>query len=100
MDLIKEELLSNSKNRSNRGFIINNFPRTKKQAKLFVKEIKDVDVIVYLFADMATLINRLQGKFPEKPQDVYVLKKKIVDYAKEAREALSGMKAKNERVIL
>ncbi|XP_044752944.1 uncharacterized protein LOC123312533 isoform X2 [Coccinella septempunctata] len=97
VDLIKEALLSNSITNPRKGFIINNFPRSRKQAKLFLKEIKDVDVIFYLFADMATLINRLQGKYSERPEDEENFKKKIVNYAKEVKEALSGMRAKNEK---
>ncbi|XP_045471044.1 uncharacterized protein LOC123678195 isoform X2 [Harmonia axyridis] len=97
VDLIKEGLLLSSVGRTDRNFVINNFPRSKKQAKLFIQEIKDVDVIIYLFADMVTLINRIQEQNIEKPLDVDILKKKIVLYAKEVREALSGMKTKIEK---
>ncbi|KAL3283255.1 hypothetical protein HHI36_006403 [Cryptolaemus montrouzieri] len=96
VDLIKEALLLNPFARSSKGFIINNFPRTRKQAQLFVKEIKDVDAIIYLFADISTLLARLQAKSPENFESD-LNKKKIVDYDREVKIATSGMRAKLEK---
>ncbi|KAK9879393.1 hypothetical protein WA026_006462 [Henosepilachna vigintioctopunctata] len=99
VDLIKEALLQSTFSRNN-GYIINNFPRSKKQAKLFVKEIKDVEAIIYLFADMSTLATRLVSDCKsDEPPDVDIIKKQISDSAKEIKEAISGMKVKVEKIF-
>lgn len=94
IDLIKESMLSNIKHK--KGFLLNGFPRTAKQANMFVKEIADVDVIVFLYSDMQLLLSRANKK--HKNEDLNTLKKNIHNYLREAKAGVSKFGAKIEKV--
>lgn len=82
---------------STSGFILNGFPRTNRQANLFVKEIGDVDVIVYLYSETHVLVTRTQQKHGPRG-DPETIKAKISSYCKDVKEGLSGFGAKVEKV--
>lgn len=96
MDLIKEAMLQKAS--AAKGFILNGFPRTNKQATLFVKEIGDVDVVVYLYSDTQVLVTRTQEKRGGRT-DPEVIKKDIQSYIKEVKESVAKFGAKMEKVF-
>ncbi|KAK5646549.1 hypothetical protein RI129_005013 [Pyrocoelia pectoralis] len=79
------------------GFLLNGFPRTAKQASIFVKEIGDVDVILYLYAEMQTMISRIKKKVEEN-LNVDILTQNIRTYTVEIKKALSKFGTKIEKV--
>ncbi|KYB27609.1 adenylate kinase isoenzyme 1 isoform X2 [Tribolium castaneum] len=95
IDLIKEEMLRNSVNC--KGYIINNFPRNSKQAALFIKEIDDVDAIIYLSCDVPVMVRRKKIK-SEGRLDEEVIKKSITSYMKEIKEGTSKYGSKIEKI--
>lgn len=95
IDLIKEEMLRKSQN--SKGYLINNFPRNSKQAAIFIKEIEDVDVIIYLVCDIPVMVKRLKIK-SEGRLDEEVIKRSIVGYMKEVKEGTSKYGSKIEKV--
>lgn len=95
IDLIKEEMLKQASNC--KGFVINNFPKNSKQAALFTKEIDEADVLIYLFADISTLIERTKLKI-ESQLDDETIKKTITNYLKKARDVALKYKRKVEKI--
>nr|XP_022903570.1 adenylate kinase isoenzyme 5-like [Onthophagus taurus] len=94
VDLIKEEMLKNVNEAT--GFIINGFPRTAKQAALFVKEIKDVDVVIYLYLETMKMVNRLREK--EGSIDEDAVKNDIFTYVKEVKDGTAKFATKVEKI--
>ena len=95
IDLIKEEMLTTSHNC--KGYLINNFPKNSKQAALFIKEIDDVDAIIYLVCDVPVMVKRKQVQ-SEGRLDDDVIKKMIATYIKEVKEGTSKLGSKIEKV--
>ncbi|KAB0798604.1 hypothetical protein PPYR_09597 [Photinus pyralis] len=95
IDLLKEEILS--KVRGSNGFLFNGFPRTAQQASMFVKEIGNVDAIIYLYTDMQVMISRIREK-KSKNLHENLLKRQIRTYTKEVKKAVSKYGAKIEKV--
>lgn len=85
------------KSATSEGFILNGFPRTSKQALLFVKEIANVDAVIYLYSNTNDMISRVQQKHGQN-LNVDHIKKDIMTYMKEARDSTSKFSAKLERV--
>ncbi|KAF5294181.1 hypothetical protein FQR65_LT10892 [Abscondita terminalis] len=95
IDLIKEAMLSSVQKK--KGFLLNGFPRTSKQANMFVKEISDVDVIIFLNGDVPTLLNRNREK--EKFNiDLSESKKQIQNIIKEIKTGVSKFGSKIEKI--
>lgn len=89
-DLIKEALLR--ANRKNHGYVMARFPQNKKQATMFVKEIKKVNIIFFLYADLANIMDRMRvfrnvGRIDNIKKEMIQTKKKLLkifkDYSKE-----------------
>lgn len=80
-----------------KGFILNGFPRSSKQAALFVKEVCDVDVVVYLYSETHVMVMRTQEKNGGQG-DPEIIRKNISNYVKEVREGVSKFGAKLEKV--
>lgn len=97
VDLIKEDMLIKAKHAL--GFILNGFPKTSKQALLFIKEIGDVDVIIYLYSNTNDMIQRLvQKRGPSANPEL--IRREIVNYMKETKEGTSKFSAKLEKVCV
>lgn len=96
MDLIKEEMLK--KVNVAEGFIFNGFPRSSKQAILFVKEIGNVDVVIYLYSNTNEMVQRIQRKRGQviNPD---AIRKEIINYMRDTKEGTSKFTAKLEKVI-
>ncbi|XP_044266729.1 adenylate kinase isoenzyme 1-like isoform X2 [Tribolium madens] len=95
IDLIKEEMLRKSEN--SKGYIINNFPRNSKQAAIFIKEIDDIDAIIYLSCDVPVMVRRKKIK-SEGRLDDEVIKKSITTYTKEVKDGTSKYGSKIEKI--
>ncbi|XP_031344908.1 adenylate kinase isoenzyme 1-like isoform X2 [Photinus pyralis] len=83
--------------RGSNGFLFNGFPRTAQQASMFVKEIGNVDAIIYLYTDMQVMISRIREK-KSKNLHENLLKRQIRTYTKEVKKAVSKYGAKIEKV--
>ncbi|RZB66650.1 adenylate kinase isoenzyme 1 [Asbolus verrucosus] len=95
IDLIKEEMLRMSLNC--KGYLINNFPKNSKQASLFIKEIDDVDAIIYLVCDIPIMVKRKKVK-SEGRLDDETIKKAIANYMKDIKEGISKYGSKLEKI--
>lgn len=96
VDLIKEAMLRTA--RYAKGYLLNGFPRTNKQATLFVNEVGDVDVVVFLYSDTQIMVTRTQEKSGGQT-DTETIKKNIQNYLKEVKESVSKFGAKIEKVM-
>ncbi|KAF2884772.1 hypothetical protein ILUMI_21379 [Ignelater luminosus] len=95
VDLIKEAMLQKAP--TAKGFVLNGFPRTNKQATLFVKEIGDVDVVVYLYSETQVLVTRTQEKRGGRV-DPETIKRDIQNCIKEVKDSVSKFGAKMEKI--
>lgn len=98
IDLIKEEMLRQCSNQCSNGYIINNFPRTPKQASLFIKEISDVSAIIYLKAHIPVLLQRIEQKMGSATSNEELQTKIIHNYVREIRESVGKYSDKLEKV--
>ncbi|GJQ66863.1 hypothetical protein Trydic_g7887 [Trypoxylus dichotomus] len=94
VDIIKEEILKRVNEA--KGFILNGFPRTSKQALLFVKEVKDVDAVIYLYSETYKMVSRVQEKKGDIDEEV--VKNEIFKYVNEVKEGTAKFSAKVEKV--
>ncbi|KAJ8955561.1 hypothetical protein NQ318_001391 [Aromia moschata] len=92
LDILKEHLL---KSPTKQGIVISNFPKNAKQADMFLKEIGNVSVILYLYTDTPFLIERAQER-SEQELDEESLKKNIETATKDIKTALMKFTAKIE----
>lgn len=60
LDLIKEKMLNALS--TTKGFVFEGFPREKHQVKLFEKEIRSPDMVIYLKLEERLIQDRLQGR--------------------------------------
>lgn len=95
--MLKEAMLKTVN--STKGYIINNFPKSSRQADLFVNEICNVDIIICLQTDVNMLINRIQEKINGKISNS-TLKMKIENCNKDIEECLAKFKDKVFKVML
>ncbi|KAK9744232.1 hypothetical protein QE152_g7863 [Popillia japonica] len=94
VDIVKEEILK--KVNEAKGFILNGFPRTSKQAVLFVKEVKDVDAIIYLYSETYKMVSRVQEKKGDIDEES--VKNEIFKYVNEVKEGTAKFSAKVEKI--
>ncbi|XP_025835249.1 uncharacterized protein LOC108734753 [Agrilus planipennis] len=83
-------------NNSKKGYIIVDFPRSSKQASLFVKEVGHVDFIIYLYATTDILIKRVIER--PGPEETEKFIKETQNKLKEIREALNKYNYKIEKI--
>lgn len=95
VDIIKEEMLK----RANfaYGYVINGFPRTEKQAIMFVKEIGKVDVIIYLYSDTHSMVTRTMEKL--EGGNAELIKNSILTYIKEVKKGTAKFSSKVEKIL-
>lgn len=96
IDLLKESLLNST---TNRGFVISNFPKTAKQAQMFVKEIGNVSFVLHLHSNVNCLMDRAQQKSQER-LDQELLKNTIVFADSYLKLSLMKFVNKVENVII
>lgn len=96
VDLIKEAMLLKAK--LSNGYVINGFPRTSKQAFLFVNEIGNVDVIIYLHGKIDEMAQRVHNDLNSDLTNE-VIKRNIGNYMKEIKEATHRFGPKIQKVI-
>lgn len=80
------------------GYVINGFPRTSKQAFLFVNEIGNVDIIIYLHGKIDEMAQRVNNELSTDLTNE-VIKKNILNYMKEIKEATQRFGPKIEKVV-
>ena len=83
--------------RSAKGYIIDGFPRTSKQASQFVKEIKDVDAVIYLYSKVNEMISRVRQKKDCVKQDEDI-KNEIFDYIRDVKNGTVKLSTKIHKV--
>lgn len=96
VDLLKESMLLRAKQA--KGFVINGFPRTSKQAFLFVNEIDNVDCIIYLHGKIDEMVQRVQEEMTSSDITINAVKKDILSYMKEIKDATQRFGPKIEKV--
>lgn len=94
--LLKEELLNTS---SENGYVISNFPKNSKQADLFVKEIGNVNFILYFYCDTISLLSRAQEKHDGDINEG-VLKRNFAYATRDIKMSLSKFLIKVENVSI
>ncbi|XP_017773830.1 PREDICTED: adenylate kinase isoenzyme 5-like [Nicrophorus vespilloides] len=77
------------------GFLLNGFPRNASQADMFVNEICDVDVIIYLTCNIPMMISRSQ--FKSETRKLHDIKEEISHYQKNISRGIKKYNAKIER---
>lgn len=96
IELLKEEILRRGKDVN--GYIIDGFPRTSKQASQFVKEIKDVDAVIYLYSKVNEMISRVRQKKECVKQDEDI-KNEIFDYIRDVKNGTIKFSTKIHKVM-
>lgn len=94
IQLIKETLVNST---NDNGFVISNFPKNSKQADLFIRDIQNVNFILYLYSDIVSLLNRAQAK-TDRELDETILKKDIAYATRDIKSSLQKFIPKIENV--
>lgn len=96
VDLIKEKMLEQSKDA--KGYVLNGFPRSSKQALYFVNEVDNVDAIIYLYGNTDDMVNRVEQDSADLQVQPDTIRKNIINYLKEMKDATQKFGPKLEKV--
>nr|CAH7752838.1 unnamed protein product [Callosobruchus chinensis] len=95
MELLSQAMLHS---RNDKGYVISNFPRTPRQADLFVGALGRVDLVLYFYTDTTRLVERARQKAGGEDLDEAVVRRDIAYANRDMKGCLGKYSEKVENV--